>query len=93
LLLYCPFVFGGEELKNHGVAARPIAPGMPAPTQTGAVESASRSNQRRLFSTIVSLPSDLAAAFEGPTMALAGAGVTLSARLRVVDAIAAQATV
>jgi hypothetical protein len=46
-----------------------------------------------LFGMIASLPSDLAAALEGPTTVLVGAVVTLSARLRVVDAIAAQSRI
>jgi uroporphyrin-III C-methyltransferase len=72
------------------MTARLMAAGMAGTTPAVAVENASRSGERRLFSTVAALPAELAAAgFEGPTLVLIGAVVGLAVQATVIEALAA----
>jgi len=72
------------------MAAELMAAGMAAATPSVAIENASRANERRLFGTLASLPDALAAAaFDGPTLVLIGAVVSLHAETAVPVMLAA----
>jgi siroheme synthase len=63
------------------VAARLIGAGLSPATPAVAVENASRPAERRLFATLAELPARLdAQGFDGPTLVLIGAVVSLGHR-------------
>ena len=72
------------------VAERLMAAGMAGATPAVAVENASRANERRLFGTLAALPALLAGAgFDGPTLVLIGAVVSLAEEVAAVERLVA----